>query len=424
MKYTIKKISAAMILDSRGTPTVQARVETEGGALGIAAVPSGASTGKYEALEKRDGGERYEGKGVEKAVANVCGPIAKALEGMSVLSQGELDRAMLQLDGTENKEKLGGNAILAVSLACARAGAVAKEMPLFRYLGGVNGNVMPLPMMNILNGGAHAGNALDFQEFMIMPVGAKTFADGLHMGVNVYHALGKCLKEKGLSTGVGDEGGFAPEIEDERQALGLIADAVEMCGYRVGEDIVFALDVAASEWIEDDHYRMPKKDKVVYREELIEIYRRLVSEFPIVSIEDPLGEEDFDGFRQITHHFAGQVQIVGDDLFVTNPKRVSEGIAMKAASAVLIKPNQVGTLSETMQTIALSHRNGYKTIMSHRSGETEDTTIADLAVALGCPQIKTGAPARSERVCKYNRLLQIERMLGADALYLGGAALR
>ncbi len=424
MKNNIRKISASMILDSRGMPTVQARVETEGGAVGIANVPSGASTGKYEAHEKRDGTERYGGKGVEKAVGNITGPIAKNLEGISVLAQGEIDRRMLQLDDTPNKEKLGGNAILAVSLACARAGAASKEMPLFRYIGGVNAMVMPVPMMNILNGGAHAGNGLDFQEFMIMPVGADSFSEALHMGVQVYHALGRTLKEKGLSIGVGDEGGFAPEIDDEREALQLICDAVEQSGYKAGEDIVFALDAAASEWIEEDHYCMPKKNRVMFRDELIEIYRRLVSEFPIVSIEDPLGEEDFDGFRQITHHFSGQVQIVGDDLFVTNPSRVSQGIAMNAANAVLIKPNQVGTLSETMQTIRLATRHGYRTIMSHRSGETEDTTIADLAVALSCGQIKTGAPARSERVCKYNRLLQIERMLGEDALYFGREILK
>ncbi len=424
MKNKIKKVSACMILDSRGMPTVQARVETEGGAVGIANVPSGASTGKYEALEKRDGADRYGGKGVEKAIGNVMGPIAKHLEGMNVLAQGEIDRKMIQLDGMPNKEKLGGNAILAVSLACARAGAAVKEMPLYRYIGGVNAMVMPVPMMNILNGGAHAGNGLDFQEFMIMPVGAASFSEALHMGVQVYHALGRHLKEKGLSTGVGDEGGFAPEIDDERQALQLICDAVEQSGYKVGEDIVFALDAAASEWIEEDHYRMPKKNRVVFRDELIEIYRRLVSEFPIASIEDPLGEEDFDGFRQITHHFSGQVQIVGDDLFVTNPARLSEGIDEKAANAVLIKPNQVGSLSETMQTIRLAVRHGYRTIMSHRSGETEDTTIADLAVALNCGQIKTGAPARSERVCKYNRLLQIERMLGEDALYFGSEILK
>jgi len=420
MKHSIKRISGGMVLDSRGNPTVQVRVETEGGALGVANVPSGASTGKYEARELRDGGERYCGKDVTQAVKNVE-TIERGLVGICVFSQGELDRRMIELDGTDNKEKLGANAILAVSLACARAGAAAKEMPLFRYVGGVSSAVMPVPMMNILNGGAHAGNGLDFQEFMIMPIGADTFSEGLRMGVEVYHALGALLKEKGLSTGVGDEGGFAPEITDERQALMLITDAVEKSGYKAGQDVVLALDAAAGEWIEGDHYRLPKSDRVVFRDELIEIYRRLVSEFPILSIEDPLGEEDFDGFRQITHHFAGKVQIVGDDLFVTNPERLRRGISEGAANAVLIKPNQVGTLSETMATIRLAKRSGYRTIMSHRSGETEDTTIADLAVALNCGQIKTGAPARSERVCKYNRLLQIERMLGREAQYFGRA---
>ena len=423
MKHTIKNITAAEILDSRGMPTLQARVETSDGAIGVAAVPSGASTGKYEAIEKRDGDERYGGKGVARAAQNVNGVIAKLLEGMSVFAQGEIDLRMRELDGTPNKEKLGGNAILAVSLACARAGAVAKEMPLFRYVGGVSSNVMPVPMMNILNGGAHATNNLDFQEFMVMPVGANSFHEGLEMGVNVYHSLKNILKQRGLSAAVGDEGGFAPEVEDERAALGLLCDAVESAGYTAGEDFVFALDVAASEWAQQDHYCMPKANRIVYREELIELYRRLEREFPIASIEDPLCEEDFDGFRQITHHFAGRVQIVGDDLFVTNPTRLTEGILSCAANAVLIKPNQVGTLSETMQTIRLAKRHGYRCIMSHRSGETEDTTIADLAVALNCGQIKTGAPARSERVCKYNRLLAIERMLGESAVYLGKAAL-
>lgn len=423
MKHTIKNITAAEILDSRGMPTLQARVETSDGAVGFAAVPSGASTGKYEAIEKRDGDERYGGKGVARAAQNVNGVIAKHLEGMSVFAQGEIDLRMRELDGTPNKEKLGGNAILAVSLACARAGAVAKEMPLFRYVGGVSSNVMPVPMMNILNGGAHATNNLDFQEFMVMPVGANSFHEGLEMGVNVYHSLKNILKQRGLSAAVGDEGGFAPEVEDERAALGLLCDAVESAGYTAGEDFVFALDVAASEWAQQDHYCMPKANRIVYREELIELYRRLEREFPIASIEDPLSEEDFDGFRQITHHFAGRVQIVGDDLFVTNPTRLTEGILSCAANAVLIKPNQVGTLSETMQTIRLAKRHGYRCIMSHRSGETEDTTIADLAVALNCGQIKTGAPARSERVCKYNRLLAIERMLGESAVYLGKAAL-
>ncbi|MBR5783502.1 MAG: phosphopyruvate hydratase [Clostridia bacterium] len=420
MKHSIKKISALQILDSRGNPTLQVKVETDGGIVGVAGVPSGASTGKYEAVELRDGGGDYDGKSVCRAVENVGGAISSALVGKSVFAQGEIDRTMIELDGTSNKENLGGNAILAVSLACARAGAAAKEMPLFRYVGGVSSSVMPVPMMNILNGGAHASNGLDFQEFMILPTGAHTFSQALHMGTRVYHALKKQLQQKGLSDAVGDEGGFAPEISDEREALLLLCDATEAAGYRIGEDICFALDVAASEWTEDDHYRLPKKNSVVYKDELIERYRRLVSEFPIVSIEDPLGEEDFDGFRQVTHHFAGKVQIVGDDLFVTNPSRLVSGIMAGAANAVLIKPNQVGTLSETMETVRLAKRHGYRTIMSHRSGETEDTTIADLAVALNCGQIKTGAPARGERVGKYNRLLRIEQMLGENARYLGG----
>ena len=422
MKHSIKRIVGGTILDSRGYPTVQVRVETEGGALGVASVPSGASTGKYEAVELRDGEAAYSGRGVMQAVRNVA-EIEKELAGLSVFAQGELDRRMLELDGTDNKSRLGANAILAVSLACARAGAAAKELPLFRYIGGVSAAVMPVPMMNILNGGAHAGNGLDFQEFMIMPVGARSFAEGLQMGAEVYHALGALLREKGLSTGIGDEGGYAPELADERQALQLITDAAEKSGHKAGEDILIALDAAASEWTEGERYHLPKSGRVMERVELMEVYRRLVAEFPIISIEDPFGEEDFDGFRQITHHFAGKVQIVGDDLFVTSPARLQYGIGQGAANAVLVKPNQIGTLSETMATIRLAKRSGYRTVMSHRSGETEDTTIADLAVALNCGQIKTGAPARGERVCKYNRLLQIERLLGREAIYFGRAVL-
>ena len=421
MKHSISKVSATMILDSRGFPTVQARVETEDGALGVAAVPSGASTGKYEAVEKRDGDETYGGKNVQSAVQSVNEEIADKLQGKSVFSQYEIDHTMIELDGTPNKENLGANATLAVSLACARAAAAARQCPLFRYIGGVNSCILPVPMMNILNGGAHASNALDFQEFMIMPVGADSFSGGLHMGVTVYHALKALLKDKHLSIAVGDEGGFAPELTDEREALQLLCDAIEGAGYTPGEDIVIALDAAASEWAQGDHYLLPKADKIMFKDELIEHYRRLCSEFPIRSIEDPLSEEDFDGFRQLTNHFAGKVQIVGDDLFVTNPLRLTHGIQSKSANAVLIKPNQVGTLSETMETVRLAGRHNYRSILSHRSGETEDTTIADLAVALGCGQIKTGAPARSERVCKYNRLLRIEQMLGESAQYHGQA---
>ncbi len=423
MKHLISKIESYMILDSRGHPTVQAKVVTEDGAVGTASVPSGASTGKYEALEKRDGDESYGGKNVTGAVQSINEDIAKALENVSVFSQSLIDRTMIELDGTANKSRLGGNATLAVSLACAKAAANARQIPLFRYVGGINSTVMPLPMMNILNGGAHAGNGLDFQEFMIQPIGADCFSEAMEMGCQIYHCLQKLLKSKNLSTAVGDEGGFAPDISDEREALSLLCDATEMAGYKAGEDIVFAMDVAAGEWEAEDGYYLPKSCRTVSKPELMELYDRLCREFPIRSIEDPLGQEDFDGFRQITHHFAGKVQIVGDDLFVTNPNRVAMGIHSQAASAVLIKPNQIGTLSETMETVRLAHRNGYKCILSHRSGETEDTTIADLAVALNCGQIKTGAPARSERVCKYNRLLQIERMLGESAVFLGKAAL-
>lgn len=423
MSDRIIKVSGHMILDSRGVPTVQARVETEYGAVGVAAVPSGASTGSFEAHEKRDGDESYFGKNVTGAIDSIRRDIHPLLQGMSVNAQWHIDRAMVEADGTPNKENFGANATLAVSLACARAAAVSQEVPLFRYIGGASSTVMPVPMMNILNGGAHASNGLDFQEFMIMPVGADSFSGALQAGAEIYHTLKNVLKERNLSTAVGDEGGFAPDLDNERQALQLIITAIESAGYRPGEDVVIALDAAASEWAEGDHYRMPKSDHVTTREELIELYRRLHSEFPIVSIEDPLCEDDFDGFRQITNHFAGRVQIVGDDLFVTNPKRLTQGILSASANAILIKPNQVGTLSETMETIRLAKRHGYNCIMSHRSGETEDTTIADLAVALNCGQIKTGAPCRSERVAKYNRLLRIESLLGDSAQYLGKAVL-
>ena len=423
MNQKISKISAQAVLDSRGMPTVRARVETEFGAVGVATVPSGASTGKYEAVEKRDGGDSYMGKNVLDAVRAVNEQIAPLLTGCPVNAQWQLDHAMIEADGTPNKENFGANAILAVSLAAAKAAASALEIPLFRYIGGASSSVMPVPMMNILNGGAHASNPLDFQEFMIMPVGADKFSGALQMGVEIYHALRALLKDSNLSVAVGDEGGFAPEIKDEREALTLLCEAAERAGYIPGQDIVIALDVAASEWAEGDHYHLPKANSIVSREELMERYHRLCKEFPIASIEDPLSEEDFDGFRQITRHFAGQVQIVGDDLFVTNPKRLTQGIISGSANAVLIKPNQVGTLSETMETIRLAKRHGYNCIMSQRSGETEDTTIADLAVALNCGQIKTGAPCRSERVCKYNRLLQIEEMIGQSAQFLGRSVL-
>ncbi len=423
MKPIIQSITADAVLDSRGMPTVRVRAVCDGGS-GVASVPSGASTGRFEAVEKRDGGEQYMGKGVDTAVACVNEQIAPLLVGMRADAQYDLDQKMLLADNTPNKATFGANAILAVSLACAKAAAAAQGVPLFRYIGGANACVLPVPMMNILNGGAHASNPLDFQEFMIMPVGADSFAEGLRKGVETYHALKSILKDKGLSTAVGDEGGFAPEIDDERTALSLLCDAIEQAGYRPGEDIMLAMDAAASEWVKGGEYRLPKAGRTLQSGELIELFDRLCREFPIASIEDPLGEDDFDGFRQITRHFAGKVQIVGDDLFVTNPARISQGILAGSANAVLIKPNQVGSLSETLEAVRLATRHDYRCILSHRSGDTEDTTIADLAVATSCGQIKTGAPCRSERVCKYNRLLQIERMLGESARYLGRAVLR
>ncbi len=424
MKHNIANISARQIFDSRGTPTVQARVETESGVIGIASVPSGASTGIHEAHEKRDGGSAFGGKGVMQAGEHINREIASLLHGMSVFDSAAIDRKMIQADGTENKSNFGANAILAVSLAVARAAASALKIPLFRYIGGNNGCIMPVPLMNILNGGAHASNGLDFQEFMIAPIGADNFTDAFSMGVEVYHALKETLEERGLSTAVGDEGGFAPDISDERQALELIVDAIERAGYKAGQDIAIALDAAAGEWSTDNGYLLPKKRAEYSKEELIELYNRLVQQFPIISIEDPLEQDDFEGFAQITRVLHGKVQIVGDDLFVTNPARLQNGISKASGNAILIKPNQIGSLSETMETVRLAHRNHYRSILSHRSGETEDTTIADLAVALCCGQIKTGAPARSERVAKYNRLLKIEQLLGESAQYLGRAAFK
>lgn len=422
MKHRIAHITARQIFDSRGTPTVQARVETDSGFVGIASVPSGASTGIHEAHEKRDGEKAFGGKGVTKAVDTVNKEISALLQGISIFDSDAIDRKMIEADGSENKSSFGANAILSVSLAAARAAASALQIPLFRYIGGSNACIMPVPLMNILNGGVHASNGLDFQEFMIAPVGADTFSDAFAMGVEVYHSLKETLQQQNLSTAVGDEGGFAPDIADERQALELIVTAIEKAGYEPQKDIAIALDAAAGEWAQSDGYLLPKKQTVYSKEELIELYSRLVQQFPIISIEDPLAEDDFDGFTKITKMFHGKVQIVGDDLFVTNPDRLITGISKSSANAVLVKPNQIGSLSETMETVRLAHRNNYRSILSHRSGETEDTTIADLAVALNCGQIKTGAPARSERVAKYNRLLKIEQILGGSAKYLGRAA--
>lgn len=418
MKLTsIQSVSGRQIFDSRGTPTVEATVKLCNGITASASVPSGASTGQYEACELRDGRKDYQGKGVEQAVCNINQQINGALEGKSIFGQQELDRIMVSLDGTNNKSGLGANAILAVSLACAKAGAKASHMEFYRYLGGINGVTLPVPMMNILNGGAHASNNVDIQEFMIRPVGAHSFREAMKIGTEVYHQLKKVLHSKGLSTAVGDEGGFAPDLEDDEQALQLLVEAIEQAGYQPGKEVNIAIDAAASEWFENGKYRFPKKKKELTREELIAYFERFCQNYPVVSIEDPLGEEDFDGFTEITRQIGKRAQIVGDDLFVTNPKRLQKGIAHQSANAILIKPNQIGSLSETMLSIRLAQQNGYQTIISHRSGETEDTSIADIAVASNAGQIKTGAPARTDRVCKYNRLLKIEEMLGEAAIY-------
>lgn len=415
-KTEIVGVIGRQVLDSRGNPTVEAEVQLSGGVVCTAISPSGASTGKYEALELRDGDMQvYGGKGVQQACKNISGAICKALRGMDAGNLFAIDHALIALDGTKNKAVLGANATLAVSMACAKAAACAQNMALFRFLGGTQAHLMPMPMMNILNGGVHAGNGLDVQEFMIVPVGAKDFRAALQMGAEVYHALAALLKKKGLSTGVGDEGGFAPDISEEKQALDLILDAIFRAGYTAGTDIALALDAAASEWEQNGRYVLPKSGRTFTAHELTEHWRGLCKQYPIRSIEDPLGEEDWPAWQALTRELGRRCQLVGDDLFVTNTERLQRGILMGCANAILLKPNQIGTLTETMQALSLAHRSGYRTIMSHRSGETEDTTIADLAVALGAGQIKTGAPCRSERVSKYNRLLRIEDALGGAA---------
>ena len=415
----IRDIFAREILDSRGNPTIEAEVLAGENIVGRAAVPSGASTGKYEAVELRDQEERYGGKGVERAVENVNSCLAKAVIGMNVFDQKEIDRALCKADGTENKSNLGANAILGVSMAAARAAAKGLNIPLYRYLGGVQAKKMPVPMMNILNGGVHADNPLDIQEFMIVPVRETSFRERLRICAEIYHMLRAVLKGKGLQTGVGDEGGFAPELADTKEALRTIRDAAERAGYRMGRDIMLALDVAASElYIEEKGGYIfageGKKGEPVVRttEEMISYYEELVEEFPIFSIEDPLDEEDWDGWKKLTKKIGNRVQLVGDDLFVTNAQRLRKGIELGAANAILIKVNQIGTLSETFETIKTAQEAGYNVIVSHRSGETEDTIIADIAVAFNTGQIKTGAPCRSERVAKYNRLLRIEEQIG------------
>jgi enolase len=417
---SIEAVGAREILDSRGNPTVEVEVALDDGTIGRAAVPSGASTGAFEAVELRDGGDRFGGKGVGKAVAAVLDVMGPELVGFEASEQRLVDQRLLDLDGTPNKAKLGANAILGVSLAVARAAADSADLPLFRYVGGPNAHLLPVPMMNILNGGSHADTGVDVQEFMVAPIGAATFREALEQGAGVYHALKSVLKEKGLATGLGDEGGFAPDLPSNREALDLISVAVDRAGLRVGEDIVFALDVAASEFFSEDAYRFEGSAKSA--DQMRAYYADLVASYPIVSIEDPLDEEDWAGWTAMTSDLGAKIQIVGDDLFVTNVERLGRGIAEHAANALLVKVNQIGSLTETLDSVDLAHRNGFRCMMSHRSGETEDTTIADLAVATNCGQIKTGAPARSERVAKYNQLLRIEEDLDDAARYAGRAA--
>ncbi|WP_069162350.1 phosphopyruvate hydratase [Nocardia altamirensis] len=416
----IEQVGAREILDSRGNPTVEVEIALDDGTLTRAAVPSGASTGEHEAVELRDGGERYGGKGVQKAVEGVLDEIAPAVIGLDAVEQRTVDQVLLDLDGTPDKSRLGANALLGVSLAVARAAAESSGLELFRYLGGPNAHVLPVPMMNILNGGAHADTSVDVQEFMVAPIGATTFKESLRWGAEVYHALKAELKAKGLSTGLGDEGGFAPDVAGTREALDLISEAIGKTGLKLGTDVALALDVAATEFYSSTGYKF--EGSVRSAAEMAQFYADLIAAYPLVSIEDPLSEDDWDGWVALTDQIGDKIQLVGDDLFVTNPERLEEGIAKGAANALLVKVNQIGTLTETLDAVELAHRNGYKTMMSHRSGETEDTTIADLAVAVGSGQIKTGAPARSERVAKYNQLLRIEDALGDSARYAGDVA--
>lgn len=426
----IEKIKAREILDSRGNPTVEVDVVLKGGSLGRAAVPSGASTGEHEAVELRDGDKaRYLGKGVLQAVNNVNTEIQKTLKGKDAARQEEIDRIMIELDGTPNKSRLGANAILGVSLACARAASNAKDVPLYQYIGGKSANLLPVPMMNIINGGVHADNNVDLQEFMIMPFGAPTFKDALRMGAEVFHNLKKILHGKKLSTAVGDEGGFAPDLKSNREALDVIMEAIVKAGYQAGSDVKIALDPASSSFFGQDKFggnKNPGKyvlcaeaQPVKSSQDMVAFYEDLCNKYPIFSIEDGLAEDDWDGWKVLTDRIGNKVQLVGDDLFVTNTKRLERGIQSKTANSILIKVNQIGTLTETIQAVQMAHQNGYTAVMSHRSGETEDTTIADLAVALGTGQIKTGSTSRTDRICKYNRLLRIEEMLGPRAMYAG-----
>lgn len=416
-------VDAREILDSRGNPTVEVEVILDDGSLGRAAVPSGASTGVHEAVELRDGDKgRFLGKGVSQAVNNVREIIAPELVGLSAFDQVEIDRTLIELDGTENKGKLGANAILGASLAVAKAAANSLGMPLYRYIGGVNGKTLPVPMMNILNGGQHADNNVDIQEFMVMPVGAESFAEALRMGAEIFHNLKAVLKERGYVTAVGDEGGFAPNLGSNEEALQVIVEAIERAGYKPGVDVRLALDVAASEMYEDGKYNLAGEGKIKTADEMIDFYGELIEKYPIISIEDGLAEDDWEGWQKLTAALGGRVQLVGDDLFVTNTERLAAGIERKAANSILIKVNQIGTLTETLDAIEMAKRAGYTAVVSHRSGETEDTTIADIAVALNAGQIKTGAPSRTDRVAKYNQLLRIEDDLRVAAVYPGLAA--
>ncbi len=412
------------ILDSRGNPTVEVDVRLEDGSFGRAAVPSGASTGAHEAVEFRDGGKRYGGKGVEKAVAAVNGEIFDILVGLEAEEQEHIDAAMIKLDGTPNKGRLGANAILGVSMAVAKAAAVAANLPLYRYVGGTHARTLPVPLMNIVNGGVHADNPIDFQEFMIMPVGGQSFRDALRMGAEIFHTLKKALHDAGHNTNVGDEGGFAPNLKSADEALSFVTRAIEKSGYKPGDDVMLALDPASTEFFKDGKYVLEGEGKTVDSAGMVKIYEDLCARYPIVSIEDGMAEDDWDGWAQLTKAIGKKVQLVGDDLFVTNVKRLNEGIKKGTANAILVKVNQIGSLSETLDTVNTAHRAGYRAVMSHRSGETEDTTIADLAVATNCGQIKTGSLARSDRLAKYNQLLRIEEMLGDQAIYAGRSVLR
>jgi len=420
----IEHVHARQILDSRGNPTVEVELSVKSGAWGRAAVPSGASTGEFEATELRDGGAPWLGKGVSKAVQNVNGEIAAAIRGMDAAAQAALDRTLISLDGTPNKSRLGANAILAVSLAAAHAAAAEERLPLWKYLGGDTARVLPVPMMNVLNGGAHADNKVDFQEFMVVPVGAKSFSEGLRMGAEVFHNLKKTLHDRGLGTAVGDEGGFAPDLSSNEEALEVLMAGIRAAGYIPGEQIAIALDPAVSEIYKGGAYVLEHEHRTLSADELAGYWTDLVNRYPIVSLEDGMAEEDWAGWSTLTQRLGDRVQLVGDDLFVTNTERLKRGIDQHVGNSILIKVNQIGTLTETLAAIRMAREAGYTAVMSHRSGETEDTTIADLAVATGCGQIKTGAPSRTDRVAKYNQLLRIEEVLGSEAQYLGRRAFR